>query len=198
MRKAAMPLLGVVFVVACSTAPQASPTPLPTVSIPSPSPAVTPPSSTALETPSASATPTTEASSAKPTSWTHVTGTETVEILEGPTVIGNVVHVRSNTVDTMTDPRVTGTGTVIETITGDLSTGVGLNQSTYSLKNAGGSWDGQCAGAEWASGNGADITCWLRGGGGYSGMTYYLNVTEPTPGSLVLDGLIYRGPPPTL
>jgi hypothetical protein len=36
----------------------------------------------------------------------------------------------------MSDPRVTGTGTLTETITGDLDRGVGLQEATYSLKNA--------------------------------------------------------------
>ncbi len=154
------------------------------------------PTLTPTESPAASATPAAQAPSVAPASWAYVTGTETVHIDEGPIESAGSLHLRSTSVDTMSDPRVTGTGTVIETITGDPSTGVGLMQGTYSLKNAGGTWDGSCAGAEWNSGNGANITCWLRGGGGYAGMTYYLNLREPAPGSLVLDGLIYRGAPP--
>lgn len=150
----------------------------------------------APESPAASATPTAQGPSVESTSWTHQTGTEAVEIVEGPAESAGSLYVRSTSVDTMSDPRVSGTGTVTETITGDVSTGVGLQQGTYSLKNAGGTWNGPCAGAEWDSGSGADITCWLRGGGGYAGMTYYLNVREPTAGSLVLEGLIYRGSPP--
>lgn len=95
----------------------------------------------------------------------------------------------------MSDPRVTGLGTVIEIITGDINAGIGLNQSTYSLKNVGGTWDGTCAGAEWDSGSGAEIYCWMRGGGGYAGLTYFFVVSEPTAGSLALDGIIYPGSP---
>ncbi len=133
---------------------------------------------------------------ASPAAWVHVTGTETVQFPEAPTESAGALHLRSTTVDTMSDPRVSGTGTVIETITGDISAGIGLDQATYSLKNAGGTWDGTCAGAEWDSGNGMQIYCWLVGGGGYAGLTYYVNLSEPTAGSLALDGIIYPGSPP--
>jgi hypothetical protein len=160
---------------------QAAPTPTPAQAAPTPTPAQADP----IATPARTAAP-----SAAPTGWAHITGVETGTPTTGTSGDG----VTFNSVDTTNDPRANGKGVIVEKFTSSGS--LSLEQGTYRLENAGGAWEGPCGGAEWNMGSGANVTCWLIGSGGYDGFTYYFNLRAEN-GTLLLDGLIYQGSPPT-
>jgi hypothetical protein len=127
-----------------------------------------------------------------------VGGTETVLIVTRGTSlqVGDVRQTRglvATTVDTMNDPRVTGTGT----LKGENDTygSVGPEWGTYHLENADGAWDGTWTGARWDGGNVSQVTAWLIGSGAYKGYSYYLIARGTNP--MRVDGLIVHGSPPT-
>jgi hypothetical protein len=126
-----------------------------------------------------------------------VVGTQEVTVVSTGTTAraGDVAQQRgvvAMTVDTMNDPRVTGTGTI--RAANDSYGSVGPQWETYRLENAGGAWEGTCSGALWSGGAGTDSVCWLVGSGGYAGFTYYLHVQGT--GVLEVDGIIFPGSPP--
>ena len=98
----------------------------------------------------------------------------------------------ATTVDTMNDPRVTGTGTVNGQ--NDSYGSVGPQWGTYRLDNANGAWEGTWTGALWGDGNVSHVTAWLVGSGAYVGYTYYFYARGTNP--MQVDGIIFRGSPP--
>jgi hypothetical protein len=133
-----------------------------------------------------------------------VTGTSR---LVGETVAGTtsakdgVVHQRGAvlvTNEVSTDPRVEGTGTItlnVEAFTGPDGV-LGSSQVRYGrmrIENEGGSWEGAFAGR---LSNGRFLqTYWLRGRGGYDGLTYVVTAGGDGP-VWASEGLIYPGSPP--
>lgn len=127
----------------------------------------------------------------------RVQGTEAVSVTTfGSTEkVGDATRMTgivATTVDTMNDPRVTGTGTIHGA--NDSYGSVGPQWGTYRLENALGAWEGTWTGALWGSGIVSQITAWLVGSGAYEGYTYYLSARGTS--SLRVDGLIFRGSPP--
>ena len=126
----------------------------------------------------------------------YVTGTESfTRIARGEiTTVGEVMQMRGNevdTVDTMNDPRVTGTGTV----RGDanLFGTVGTQWGTYPTRRRralGGDMNRHPHG----SGAVSEVTAWLVGSGGYDGYTYYFH--HYGWGTLQVEGFIFPGSPP--
>ena len=66
---------------------------------------------------------------------------------------------------------------------------MGWETASLMITNAGGSWEGTCRGATWASGNASDLSCWVVGKGGYQGLTYYYHLASSGMSSST-DGLI--------
>ncbi len=127
----------------------------------------------------------------------YVTGTESfTRIVRGEiTTVGDVMQARGNevdTVDTMNDPRVTGTGTVHGDA--DMYGWTGTQWGTYRLANAGGAWEGRWTGVLTKGGAVSDVTGWLVGSGGYAGYTYYFH--HHGSGTVEVDGFIFPGSPP--
>ena len=127
----------------------------------------------------------------------YVTGTESfTRIARGEiTTVGDVMQMRGNevdTVDTVNDPRVTGTGTVRGDA--DLFGTVGTQWGTYQLENADGAWEGTWTGILTGSGAVSEVTAWLVGSGGYDGYTYYFH--HYGSGTLQVEGFIFPGSPP--
>lgn len=131
----------------------------------------------------------------------NVVGAEATTLVSDytQTKVGDVTQVRGvvlKVVETMNDPRVSGTGTF--SFSADLyASAVGPAWGTMRIENAGGAWEGTCRGAGWNGGDAGARACWLAGSGGYQGYSYYLQATAPTPsqpGSV--EGLLYPGAPP--
>ena len=188
---------------ACGTS--ATPTPVPA---PSPMPTAAPtPSPTAAPVPTAAptATPTPAPPTAGPAGQgVHVTGTETVVAVANKgtaTTVDGVLQVRgivATTTDAMSDPRVSGTGT----IGGNYDRwppGPGATQwGTYRLENEGGTWEGTWAGVAYGEPGLPpieDATVWLVGAGGYAGLSYYFHF-HGSNGTYEIDGLVFPGLPP--
>jgi hypothetical protein len=128
----------------------------------------------------------------------YVAGTETVTVTTPgtPTQAGDATRLRGRvvaSVDTMDDPRVSGTGTI--TANFDMYGRVGPQWGTYRLENAGGAWEGKWTGALWEGGNATNVAGWLVGSGAYQGWTYFTHVWGTT--NLQVEGVIYPGSPPT-
>jgi hypothetical protein len=126
-----------------------------------------------------------------------VTGTEVVSVETYGTSekAGDVIRMRgvvATTVDTMNDPRVTGTGTIHGE--NDSYGSVGPQWGTYRLENADGAWEGTWTGALWNGGGVSQVTAWLVGSGAYEGYTYYFRARGSNPAKV--DGIIFRGSPP--
>lgn len=170
-----------------SSTPMATPTP--TV-IPSPSP-----SPTLIPTLPLSPSPPPTTSGAGPA---YVRGTQTYPTIERgeASQVGDVLELRGNsveTIDTMDDPRVTGTGTILGDA--DLYGSVGPQWGTYRLENANGAWEGTWTGALWQAGAMTQVTAWLVGSGAYEGWTYYLHARGT--GTVEVEGIVFPGSPPT-
>ena len=111
-------------------------------------------------TPGASASPSPPASPSPspvvmPSKAVYVAGTEAVSVTTPgtQTQAGDVTRLRGRivaSVDTMDDPRVTGTGTMSASF--DMYGTVGPQWGTYRLENAGGAWEGKWTGALWKGG----------------------------------------------
>jgi hypothetical protein len=190
------------LVVACGTttltpspAPTATATPVAATSAPASAPTASP-ASTGAPLPTAKPTPTpvptTDGAGAE-----DVTGTQGFSrIVRGSvTNVGDVMQLRGNevdTIDTMNDPRVTGTGTVRGNA--DLFGSVGPQWGTYRLENADGAWEGSFTGILTEAGAVSEVTAWLVGSGAYEGYTYYFHHLGS--GTLKVDGIIYPGSAP--
>lgn len=179
------------------TPPPSTPTPVgSTVQTATPAPTVDP---------TAAPTPTPAPATAGPADrGVHVTGTETVlAVTEAGTrtTAEGVEHMRglvATSTDTMSDPRVTGNGTIGGNYDRWLQTGAATQWGTYRLENDGGSWEGTWAGIAYPGAGMApaeDATAWLVGGGGYAGLTYYLHF-HGSGGTYEIDGLVFPGTPP--
>jgi hypothetical protein len=111
------------------------------------------------------------------------------------TTAGGVTKVRGATyvsMTTMSDPRVSGTGTW--SLNDDDHGTTGPAWGAYRLENAGGAWAGTCSGG--VTGDGFVRSCWLTGSGGYDGFFYYLTETLAQ-GVGDVRGVITPGPPGT-
>lgn len=124
----------------------------------------------------------------------HVTGTMVVDdIIMGATaLVDGVLQMRgltATTIDTMDDPRVSGTGAITGNFDsyGDVMTQWG----TYRLENADGAWEGNWRGVLWNRGDVTEHTMWLTGSGAYEGLTYYAHVNGS--GVIDIEGLIFPG-----
>jgi hypothetical protein len=145
--------------------------------------------------PSPVASATAEASQALPSS-ARVRGTEVVSgIVSGPITTEDGVRqmrgLTATSIDTMDDPRVSGTGAIVGNY--DAYGDVGTQWGTYRLENADGAWEGTWRGAIWSRGGGTEHTWWLTGSGAYEGLTYYAYVNS----SLRVEGIIFPGEAPT-
>ena len=146
----------------------------------------------ASPSPVASVTP--EASPALPSS-ARVTGTEVVsDIVSGPITTDDGIRqmrgLTATSTDTMDDPRVSGTGSIVGNY--DAYGDVGTQWGTYRLENADGAWEGTWRGVIWSRGGGTEHTWWLTGSGAYEGLTYYAYVNS----SLRIEGIIFPGETP--
>jgi hypothetical protein len=130
----------------------------------------------------------------------YVSGSGSFVIVDpgSSSTLGNATLVRgyvATSVDSMNDPRVTGTGTLRLSL--DEHGTFGAEWGTYRLENDGGAWEGLVNGAAWNRGESSDVTGWLVGSGSYEGFTYFIDVrisglqTE-------LSGVIYPGSAGTL
>ena len=108
---------------------------------------------------------------------------------DGVTQMRGVV---ATTVDTMNDPRVTGTGVIHGE--NDSYGSVGPQWGTYRLENADGAWEGTWTGALWGDGMVSDVTAWLVGSGAYEGYTYYFHARGVT--TMKVEGIVFPGSPP--
>lgn len=185
----AIGLLAGAALLAASCGAAATPTPAPTLP-PTAEPTATP---TAAPTPKPTPTPVPVTDGEGDEA---VVGTQSGSITTSYTLerVGDVLQYRDGvvtTIDTMNDPRVTGTGTY--TFNLDEYTTVGREWATYRLENAGGTWEGACTGANYSEDVISIMACWLVGSGEYEGYTYY----QFRDGEQ-LKGVIYKGsPPPT-
>ena len=192
----ALALAGI-LVSACGAASTPPPAPTPTaaaIATPTQAPTATP-------TPTARPTATPAPATAGPADQgVHVTGTEDVFAVADSgtaTTVGGVVQVRgivATTTDTMSDPRVSGTGT----IGGNYDRwATGATQwGTYLLENEGGSWEGTWAGIAYGGSPPVeDASVWLVGAGGYAGLSYYFHF-HGSNGTYEIDGLVFPGSPP--
>jgi len=128
----------------------------------------------------------------------QVAGTGRFSIVDAGTSVrvGAVTQVRgyvASAVDTMNDPRVTGTGTLRLSI--DIFAGVGSEWGTCRLENADGAWEGSVSGGSWNDGEASAVTGWLVGSGAYAGWTYYIDIRSSGL-QTELSGVIYPGSPP--
>jgi len=128
----------------------------------------------------------------------YVSGTGSFVIVDpgSSSTVGNATQVGgyvATSTDTMSDPRVTGTGSLLLTI--DEYGTVGTEWGTYRLENAGGAWEGPVAGAGWGGGEAGTVSGWLPGSGSYEGYTYYIRVRSSGL-QTELSGVIYPGSPP--
>jgi hypothetical protein len=166
------------------------------------------PTETRATAPTAAATPSSTPTPAPTTDGVgpeHVSGTEVVSVqtygasvraVDGVTQMRGVV---ATSVDTMNDPRVTGTGVIHgenDSYQGenDSDGSVGPQWGTYRLENAEGAWEGTWTGALWGSGMVSDVTAWLVGSGAYEGYTYYFHARGTNP--MEVEGIIFPGSPP--
>lgn len=180
-----------------SAAPPSIPTPVASpVTTATPAPTVHP-------TPEPTPTPA-PATAGPPDQAVHVTGTETVlAVTEAGTrtTANGVEQMRglvAATTDTMSDPRVSGSGTIGGDYDRWLQTGAATQWGTYRLENDGGSWVGTWAGIAYPGAGMApieDATAWLVGEGGYAGLTYYLHF-HGSGGTYEIDGMVFPGTPP--
>jgi hypothetical protein len=162
--------------------------------VPVPAPTEAPAPTTTLD-PGTSPAPSAGPSAAK--GDVLVTGTEVVAVQTygRSEKAGDVTRMRdvvATTVDTMSDPRVTGKGTIRGA--NDSYGVVGPQWGTYRLENADGAWEGAWSGALWNIGNASHVTAWLVGSGAYEGYTYYFRLRGSN--ALTVDGIIFRGSPP--
>jgi hypothetical protein len=97
-----------------------------------------------------------------------------------------------DTVNTMSDARATGTGTISGDA--DMYGSVGPQWGTYRLENADGAWEGPWTGMLPNAGAVTQVTAWLVGSGAYEGWTYYLYARGT--GTVDVEGIIYPGAPP--
>jgi hypothetical protein len=163
--------------------------------VPPPAPTETP-----AAAPTAAATPTSAPTPAPTTDGVGpelVTGTELVSVQTYGTSVGvdGVTQMRgvvATSVDTMNDPRVTGTGVIHGE--NDSYGSVGPQWGTYRLENAEGAWEGTWTGALWGDGMVSDVTAWLVGSGAYEGYTYYFHARGANP--LKVEGIVFPGSPP--
>jgi hypothetical protein len=97
----------------------------------------------------------------------------------------------------LSDPRVTGMGTLRLNAVGSTVKGVGFQWGTLRIENAGGAWEGSWTGAYWdhlqSETNGA---AWMVGSGAYEGLTFYLNIRGHADQPADLEGVILPAPPP--
>jgi len=163
--------------------------------VPPPAPTETPAAApTAAATPTSTPTPVPTTDGVGPE---FVSGTEVISVQTYGTSVGvdGVTQMRgvvATSVDTMNDPRVTGTGV----IHGDNDSygSVGPQWGTYRLENAEGAWEGRWTGALWGHGLVSDVTAWLVGSGAYEGYTYYFHAHGGEP--VKVEGIIFPGSPP--
>jgi len=109
-------------------------------------------------------------------------------------------HTRDMTVrcvDTVNDPRVSGTftGSWNEDVYG--AAGVDATIPVWGkvrMENAGGGWDGQVSGVSIGGGS-AEIVIWWTGTEGYAGLGYWEHVTGYG-APWTIEGVILPGPPP--
>jgi len=124
--------------------------------------------------------------------------------------VGETVELEDRVIDrwstrftnTMTDPRVTGSGRAadyVEAIVGDSETTYLSHSSSGYLENDGGAWAMSCTGAgdEGSSSVGV-IACWYVGEGGYDGLTAFTQLMTDNIDSGLWDvkGWIFPGSPP--
>jgi len=186
---------------ACGVGGTASLAPTPTQG------ATTTPSAAAVAPASALATPTpavAPARSAVPTAApTASPGPKAPARVTGSSSIGSITnegvtktdadgrfHVSGVVIEgngTTSDQRVNGSSTLRISIEGVGA--MGWETASLMITNAGGSWEGTCRGATWASGNASDLSCWVVGKGGYQGLTYYYHLASSGMSSST-DGLI--------
>jgi hypothetical protein len=128
----------------------------------------------------------------------HVTGTDSHSGTGGTEVlVGDVTQVRGAVITAkfrMSDPRVSGNGTGL--VSADMYGKVGTEWGTSRIENAAGAWEGIVTGAIWADQNTSDLSGWLVGSGAYKGYTYYWHL-RTTGDTGTVDGIIFRGSPPT-
>jgi len=193
---AALALAGLLLA-ACGAAATPTSAPTPTIA-PVATPTLAP---TTAPAPSARPTATpAPATAGPPDQGVHVTGTEVVIALtsRGTTeTVGGVVQVRgiaATTEDSMSDPRVSGTGTIGGNY--DRWVGGATQWGTYLLENEGGSWEGTWAGIAYGGSPPVeDASVWLVGAGGYAGLSYYFHF-HGSNGTYAIDGLVFPGSPP--
>jgi hypothetical protein len=167
---------------------------------PAPAPATQPATPQPATPQPATSTSTSTPAPAAPTDGVgagYVVGTETVSIASSGTATqaGAVVQVRgrvAGSTDTMSDPRVTGTGTIHANA--DSYGSVASQWGVYRLENAGGAWEGTWTGALWDDQVITDVTGWLVGSGAYEGLTYRFQVRGSD--ILEVEGIIFPGSPP--
>ncbi len=106
--------------------------------------------------------------------------------------------------DEANDPRVSGTTTDTWNYDFYFSTGamvptVGVDWGTRRLVNEGGAWEGSIIGVVFP-GPRDEMTFWLKGSGGYAGLTYYMHVgavatIDANGMSYSFEGIIFEGSP---
>jgi hypothetical protein len=136
----------------------------------------------------------------------HVTGTQIPDsFTSGDTQqVGDVVQVRDGSaVHTleMSDPRVSGTVTVVFNLDEYLPDEAGFQWGTSRLENGGGAWVGEWSGVFWtppgAGDSVWDFSTWAVGEGEYEGLTFYYRISGIGPDRDV-EGFIFPGDPPPL
>lgn len=139
----------------------------------------------------------------------HVTGVITNAVLSTPYTRTSVDRTDGVTEEVrggiaaftfdMNDERVGGVGHFAFSL--DIYGYVGSEWGTLELTTDTGAWNGPCSGGVWAEGEGLVMSCWLAGSGGYDGWTYYVAFTGPSNGDEngngIVEGIVYRGVPPT-
>jgi hypothetical protein len=104
----------------------------------------------------------------------------------------------ATTEDSMSDPRVSGTGTIGGNYDRWGPGPEATQWGTYRLENEGGSWEGTWAGIAYGPPGGPpieDASAWLVGAGGYAGLSYSFHF-HGSNGTYAIDGLVFPGSPP--
>lgn len=109
-------------------------------------------------------------------------------------------HTRDMTVrcvDTVNDPRVSGTYTGSWNQDSYGEYGVDATIPVWGkvrMENAGGGWDGQVSGISIGGGK-AELVIWWTGTEGYAGLGYWEHITGHQ-WPFAIEGVIFPGPPP--
>ncbi len=118
---------------------------------------------------------------------TPFTGTETCVDVPGTgtfTVVDGKLHIRGlidECTDVMSDPRLSGTTTVVIDAVFDPATNLsGPMWGTYHTGNAGGTWDGRWVGKRTTNGF-SFIKAVAHGGGGYAGLHSFSRMERLSP-----------------